>query len=75
MDDGGGGGDGGGDSSGDVGSTTHPVANLVPTMVGFGMVRGGKAAHPHWRHGKGKKHAKRLYENAMRAHAHTRVKP
>lgn len=43
--------------------------------VGHNMVKSGRAQHPHWRSGKGLKHAKRMYGNADTAHAHTKVRP
>lgn len=43
--------------------------------VGHKMVKAGKAMHPHWRSGKGNKHATRMYNNANTAHAHTNVRP
>lgn len=47
----------------------------LPSDVGHKMVKSGKASHPHWRQGKGLKHAKRMYGNADTAHAHTKVRP
>lgn len=49
--------------------------DAMPMDVGHKMVKAGKATHPHWRSGKGNKHATRMYNNATIAHAHTKVGP
>lgn len=53
----------------------NPLARDGTSDVGHKMVKSGKASHPHWRQGKGLKHAKRMYGNADTAHAHTKVRP
>ncbi len=50
-------------------------ADATPHDVGHKMVKAGKATHPHWRQGRGGKHATRMYSNANAAHGHTKVGP